>query len=332
MSLNSSANDTNSPAQASGPDLSLLTVPITICLVTVLVCLVGLVGNVLTIWLLGFRIKLNQSTMYILNLALADFIYLFCCCMVSLYLLCLYNGVPSSAQSMNIFSVFGEFLHSFGFNSSLFFLATLCIERCLSVCFPMWYKCRRPEHLSAILCGVIWMVSVLITVLERFLIPEHRSTVYIVVSVIFLMVTLAMICSSVVLLIEIQKTSIRCRPLKLYVVVVSAVITFLISLLPATMVRLLAVFGFIPAGKIRILSYIMISLCSAINSTINPYIYIIVGRWKTSVSTTQALQSVFKEEDERSTEGHDSVETQQSDIEPKPSTIQKTEQEKPDGS
>ncbi|XP_073416655.1 proto-oncogene Mas-like [Dendrobates tinctorius] len=314
MSLNSSVNNTNPPVQASSADVSLVTIPITICLVTVIICMVGLVGNGLTIYLLCFRIKLNQSTVYILNLAFADFVYLFCCCMVSLYFLCLYNGVPTTSDNDRTFSMLGEFLHSFGFNSSLFFLATLCLERCLTVCFPIWYKCRRPKHLSIILCGIIWILSVLITVLERFLIPEHRSTVYTVISVVFLIVTLAMIGSSVILLVEIQKTSIRCRPLKLYIVVVTAVITFLVSLVPATMVRLLALFGFIPTGRIRILSYIMISLCSAINSTVNPYIYVIVGQWKTSISTTQALQSVFKDEDGRSSEGHALVETQQSDL------------------
>lgn len=321
MSMNSSMNITSPAAHISIPDLSLFTIPITICLVTVLICLVGLVGNGITIYLFCFRIRLNQSTVYILNLAVADFIFVFGCCMVSLYFLCLYNRVHTSGQSDTIFSVFGEFLNSFGFNSSLFLLAILSIERCLSVSFPMWYKCRRPEHLSAILCGIIWSVSILITVLERFLIPEYRSTIYIIISVVFLLVTLAMIGATAFLLIEIQKTSMRHRPMKLYIVVVTAVITFLISLVPATIVRLLFFFAFIPAGKIKILSYIMISLCSAINSTVNPYIYIIVGRWKKSVPTAQALESVFREEDGRSTEGSGSVETQDTDIEHKPSTL-----------
>ncbi|XP_075687604.1 proto-oncogene Mas-like [Rhinoderma darwinii] len=319
MSLNSSVNNSNPPAPAVLRDMSQFTIPITICLVTVLICLVGLVGNGITIYLFCFRIKLNQSTVYILNLAVADFIFVLGCCMVSLYFLCVYNRVHTSRQSDAIFSVFGEFLHSFGFNSSLFLLATLSIERCLSVCFPIWYKCRRPEHLSAILCGIIWILSILITVLERFLILEHRSTVYVIISVVFLIVTVTMIGASAILLKEIQKTSVQCRSMKLYIVVVSAVITFLISLVPATIVRLLFFFAFIPTGKIKILSYIMISLCSAINSTVNPYIYIVVGRWKKNVSTAQALESVFKEDNGRSSEGRDSEETQQTDGEHKSS-------------
>lgn len=313
MSFNSSENHTSPPALVLIPDLSLFTVPITLCLATVLICLVGLVGNGITIYLFCFRIRLNQSTVYILNLAVADLLFVLGCCMVSLYFLCLYNRVQTSGQSDTIFSGFGDFLNSFGFNSSLFFLAVLSIERCLSVSFPMWYKCRRPEHLSAILCGIIWIVSILITVLERFLLPEYRSIVYTVISVVFLLVTLAMLGATAVLLIEIQKTSMQRRPMKLYVVVVTAVITFLISLVPATIVRLLFFFAFIPAGRIKILSYIMISLCSAINCTVNPFIYIIVGRWKKGDPTARALESVFREDDGRSSEGGGSMETQHTD-------------------
>ncbi|XP_040296387.1 mas-related G-protein coupled receptor member H-like [Bufo bufo] len=314
MSLNSSINNTHPSANDSRPDLSQFTIPITICLLTVLICLVGLIGNVIIIYLFCFRIKLNQSTVYILNLAVADFIFVFGCCMVTLFFLCLYNGVHTSPRQDAVFSVFGDFLNSFGFNSSLLFLAALSIERSLSVCFPMWYKCRRPEHLSAILTVIIWIASFLISILERFLIPQYRSTVYIVISILFLIVTLAMIGASAVLLIEIRKTSIPYRPIKLYIVVVAAVTTFLISLVPATIVRLLFFFAFIPTGMTKILSYMAFSLCSAVNSTVNPYIYIIVGRWKKSLPTTQALESVFKD-DRKTSEGSDQVETQHTDIE-----------------
>ncbi|CAN2391316.1 hypothetical protein PRIEUP_LOCUS1355, partial [Pristimantis euphronides] len=314
MSLNSSVNDTSPPAVPLSAVLP-YSIPTAICLLTVLVCLVGLVGNGITIYLFIFRIRLNQSTVYILNLAVADFIYVLCCCMVSLYFLCMFNKVPTTNQSDAVFGKFGDFLHTFGFNSSLFFLAALSIERSLSVRFPIWYKCYRPEHLSAILCGIIWIMSVLITVIQKNLFPEHSSTIYIVVSVLFLVVTLAMIGATVVLLIEIQKTSLEFCPLKLYIVVVTSVITFLISLLPATIIRLLFFFAFIPTTKMKLLSFLMISLCSAINSAVNPYIYIVVGRWRKRVSTTQALESVFKEEDGGSSKENDSAEMQYSETE-----------------
>lgn len=46
--------------------------------VTLLLCLFGLLGNGIVLWLLGFHIKRNPFTMYILNLAAADFGCLFC--------------------------------------------------------------------------------------------------------------------------------------------------------------------------------------------------------------------------------------------------------------
>uniref|UniRef100_A0A8B9ICZ8 G-protein coupled receptors family 1 profile domain-containing protein n=1 Tax=Anser brachyrhynchus TaxID=132585 RepID=A0A8B9ICZ8_9AVES len=44
--------------------------------VTLLICLCGLVGNGAVLWLLGFRIRRNPITVYILNLAVADFTFL----------------------------------------------------------------------------------------------------------------------------------------------------------------------------------------------------------------------------------------------------------------
>ncbi|XP_075037511.1 mas-related G-protein coupled receptor member H-like [Mixophyes fleayi] len=323
MSFNLSLNYTKPQPDCNrtATDISIVTIPITICLLSALICLIGLVGNGFTIYLFCFRIKLNQSTVYILNLAVADFLFLLGCGMVSFYFLCLYNGIKTSDQNDKVFSGFGEFLNGFGFNSSLFFLATLSIERCLSVCFPIWYKCRRPHNLSAIMCTIMWVLSLLITILERFLFSEQRSTVYIVTSIVFLILTLFMVGSSVVLLIEIQKSSVQCRPLKLYIVIVATVITFLISLFPARVVRLLAFFAFIPSARTRIIYYIMLLLCPAINSSVNPYIYIIVSRWKNNVSSAKALESVFKEENERS-EDSNTTQSQQTDSDSKLDTLE----------
>ncbi|XP_066433314.1 proto-oncogene Mas-like [Eleutherodactylus coqui] len=323
MSLNSSVNNTRPAIVVIVPDIPPITIELAIYLVTVLVCLVGLVGNGIIIHLFCFRIKLNQSTVYILNLAVADFIFVFGCCMVSLYFLWEYNRVQTLSESHTIFSRFGDVLHSFGFNSSLFFLATLSIEQCVSVRFPMWYKCHRPEHLSAIMCGILWVVIVLITVLERFLSHEYRQTVYIVISSIYLVVTLAIVGASAILIIELQKTSMQCRPLKLYIVVIAAIITFLISLVPITTVRFLFSLGLLNTATERLISFCLVFLCTAIDSTAHPYIYINMGKWKKSISNTKALESAFKEEGGRSSEESHSADTQQTDIEHQSSILQR---------
>ncbi|XP_077306032.1 mas-related G-protein coupled receptor member H-like [Lithobates pipiens] len=297
---NLTSNDTS--PQSNPTDLTARRTETALCGVTVLLCLFGLVGNTIVIFYFWFRIKLNQSTVYILNLAVADFLFSVGCSIFFLYLACVINGVQTTDESIRGISIFGELLISFTFNASLFFLATLSFERCLSVCFPLWYKCRRPTYLSAILSAVMWILSLLISVLERLVIPEHRSTVYIVTSVIFLLVSLLMVGSSVVLLIQIQKSSVECRPLKLYIVVIAAIINYLISLAPSRVLRMVYFFAVVPTSYMRIISVIVICLCSAFNSAANPYIYIIVGRWKRRISAAQALQLAFQEDSNQTSE------------------------------
>ncbi|XP_073490812.1 mas-related G-protein coupled receptor member H-like [Aquarana catesbeiana] len=299
--------------QSNPTDLTPKRTETALCGVTVLLCLIGLVGNTIVIFYFWFRIKLNQSTVYILNLAVADFLFSVGCSIFFLYLACVINGVDTTDESIRGISIFGELLISFTFTASLFFLATLSCERCLSVCFPLWYKCRRPTYLSTILSGVMWILSLLISVLERLVIPEHRSTVYIVTSAIFFLVTLLMVGSSVVLLIQIQKSSVECRPLKLYIVVIAAIINYLISLAPSRVLRMVYFFAVVPTSYMRIISLIVICLCSAFNSAANPYIYIIVGRWRRRISAAHALQLAFQEDSNQTSEENITMGSQRSE-------------------
>ncbi|XP_072273009.1 mas-related G-protein coupled receptor member H-like [Pyxicephalus adspersus] len=290
-----------------------LTLPMALSVIIVLICLLGLLGNAIVIFYFCFRSKLNQSTVYILNLAVADFLFLIGCCIFFVYFLCLVNGVKTPKESDKAIAIFGELLISFTFNASLFFLATLSCERCLSVCFPLWYKCRRPTHLSAILSTVMWALSLLIMIMERFYNREGRPTVYIVTSAVFLLLTLLMIGSSVVLLIQIQKTSVECRPLKLYIVIITAIINYLISLVPSRVLRMVYFFVIFPTPYANIIANSVINLCSAFNSAANPYIYIIVGRWKKKISTTEALKLTFRENSNQTCEENISMGSLQSD-------------------
>ncbi|KAM4628466.1 mas-related G-protein coupled receptor member H-like [Discoglossus pictus] len=306
MSFNDSLNITESEWYNKTSPSSVAWNPkptrIAICSFSVLICLIGLVGNGIVIWLLFFRMKRNQATVYTLNLAIADAIYLLGCCSVAIYFLCLLLGVKTSVKTDKVFAQFGEFINNFGFTSSLFLLATLGIERCLLVCFPIWYKCQRPKHLSAITCGIIWGASVLITLLERMLFVEYRSRIYIGTSILFLIVAILMVFCSIVLLVEIQKSSDACRPIKLYIVIIAAVISFFISLAPIRIIRILLIFFIDLPGPFKVILYFVSSLCSALNSCANPYIYILVGRWGKKSSIKVALERVFKEDGDRSTE------------------------------
>ncbi|NXW54934.1 MAS protein, partial [Eurystomus gularis] len=98
------------------------------------ICVCGLVGNGIVMWFLGFHMKQNPFTVYILNLAVADFsllliFFLLLSSILILIAFCLYNLVSFYLD----FVVIVEFLCHFFDLSSLGLLAAISMERCISV-------------------------------------------------------------------------------------------------------------------------------------------------------------------------------------------------------
>ncbi|NXO47047.1 MRGRD protein, partial [Aramus guarauna] len=96
----------------------------------------GLVGNGIVIWFLGFHMKQNPFSVYILNLAVADFsllilFFLLTLAILSLTAVCsyLYNFISFYVD----FSYVVEFLCHFFDLSSLGLLTAISVERCISV-------------------------------------------------------------------------------------------------------------------------------------------------------------------------------------------------------
>ncbi|NXH41595.1 MRGRD protein, partial [Dicaeum eximium] len=100
------------------------------------ISLCGLAGNGVVMWFLGFHTKQNPFTVYILNLAVADFSLLL------LFLLVMLAFLSLTAFCTSLFSFFHDyrqFIFALGFLchlfdlSSLGLLAALSVERCVSV-------------------------------------------------------------------------------------------------------------------------------------------------------------------------------------------------------
>ncbi|NXO94348.1 MRGRD protein, partial [Certhia brachydactyla] len=100
------------------------------------ISLCGLVGNGVVMWFLGFHTKQSPFTVYILNLAVADFSLLL------LFLLLMVAFLSLAAFCTSLFPVIHHFSYlafALGFLchvfdlSSLGLLAALSVERCISV-------------------------------------------------------------------------------------------------------------------------------------------------------------------------------------------------------
>ncbi|XP_010209103.2 mas-related G-protein coupled receptor member H [Colius striatus] len=263
--------------------------------VTLLVCLCGLLGNGAVLWLLGLRIRRNPITVYILNLAVADFTFLlFMVALVSLYMV----ESVSCSLVVSLKYLRSPFLLSlFCYNMGLYLLTAISIERCVSVLCPLWYRCRRPQRLSAALCVLLWALSIAViaAVTSLCLWHEHEHCQVALISMYllnFLIFAPAMVISNVILFIKVLCGSTRRQPKKLFIVIFLTILFFLIFMLPLSIWNFLQQFSYI------LVPSQVVFLLACINSSINPFIYFLVGSCRrrcSLVSLQDAFRRVFEE-------------------------------------
>ncbi|NXW50509.1 MRGX2 protein, partial [Nyctiprogne leucopyga] len=100
------------------------------------ISLCGLVGNGIVVWFLGCHMKRNPFTVYILNVAVADFFLLL---LFSLLVLAVLIFTTICSYSYNFISFYLDFVSAVEFLchffdlSSLSLLTAISVERCVSV-------------------------------------------------------------------------------------------------------------------------------------------------------------------------------------------------------
>ncbi|NXX97725.1 MRGRD protein, partial [Centropus bengalensis] len=96
------------------------------------VCLCGLVGNTIVVWIVGFHMKKSPFTVYVLNLAVADFsLLLFLLVRLILHITSTAYCIVSSRYRLTNFILMDLFL--FWYFTSMYLLTAMSLERCLSV-------------------------------------------------------------------------------------------------------------------------------------------------------------------------------------------------------
>ncbi|XP_074741241.1 mas-related G-protein coupled receptor member H-like [Strix uralensis] len=263
------------------------------------ISLCGLAGNGIVMWFLGFHMKQNPFTVYFLNLAVADFSLLllfFMLILAFLYLIsnCSYlsNFIPSYIDFVCIV----EFLCHFFDLSSLGLLTTISVERCISVFFPIWYRCHRPKHLSGIVSGMSWALAgfFAFSMSLSFSFAEGYETVFAGIAIaVSTILSSMMLISNLLLFIKLQCGSQRQQPGKLYVVVLLSVIFFFAFAIPFSV----EVFLNLPSSH-ELLPEKTTFLLALLNCSINPVIYFLVGSWRQcrfQGSMKVALRRVFEE-------------------------------------
>ncbi|XP_053101951.1 mas-related G-protein coupled receptor member H-like [Hemicordylus capensis] len=259
------------------------------------VCILGLVGNGTVIWLLGFRIKRNPFTTYILNLAVADF-GLLISLPLSLIILCQKFPTYILWISFNILYILSLVFYSIG----QLLLTAISVDRCVSVLFPIWYRCHRPPKLSTIVCVFIWVLSSVFNGIPIVLLMSlnwyfEAITYQFIVNTVFCLPFI--IISTFILFIRVCFKSQQHRRGKILIVVLLSLLFYLLFAFPLNAVYLIVVYFQFPVN----FNYLKecLHLSTSLNSSVNPFIYFLVGRKKRRQSRQSMkvlLQRVFKEE------------------------------------
>nr|XP_033775414.1 proto-oncogene Mas-like [Geotrypetes seraphini] len=275
---------------------------ISLLFLSVIIAVLGTIGNGIVLYFLSFKIKRNKFIVYILNLAVADLLFLLC--VIAAVLLSLpRNGIHLIYVKIIAFS------HRLAYNTGLYLLTAISLERCLSILYPLWYHFKRPKHQSAIVCTILWTLSSLVTGIESFLCLPLKwyllclKSVFLSTGVItFLFFTPLMVLSSMTLLIKIQRTSQHRHPPKLYLVIMVTVLIFLIFALPFKLLLTIMYICYIHLPNRLMFSALLFSV---ISSTANPFVYFLIGssgKQRGRASIKVALQRVFiYEKDEEMT-------------------------------
>ncbi|XP_062477967.1 mas-related G-protein coupled receptor member X1-like [Pezoporus occidentalis] len=263
------------------------------------ICVFGMVGNGIVLWFLGFQMKRNPFTVYILNLAVAD------CSLLLLYFLLilgLFNltiicyGLDSFLPFFTKYIGAVPFLCHLLVLSSLGLLTAVSTERCVSVIFPIWYRCHRPKHLSGVVSGVLWagVGTFSLSIYISSLLGQRHNMLFASVGIVYsVILSLTMLISNVSMVMRLRCGSQRRRLGKLYVAVVLNIIFFFALGMPFSVNAFLRLLynGFLFHERVTL-------VLALLNSSINPVIYFLVGscrqrRFQGSIQV--ALRRVFEE-------------------------------------
>ncbi|XP_003774665.2 mas-related G-protein coupled receptor member X2-like [Sarcophilus harrisii] len=251
----------NSEGDSSSGSLDWLNIP------SLLIALVGLLGNGAVLWFLGFRIRRTPFSVYILNLAAADALFL---CFSFL------RSILTFSEFFDLTCEILLFLTYIFYIAGLSLLTVISTERCLSALFPIWYRCHRPKHRPVAVCAGLWALSGMFWLLPFVLSDSFHHNIFTFVTILgtwLLLLTCVMCVSSLTLLLKIPCSSQPRQHPRLYLLVLLMVLVFLLCGLPWGIWDSMYFLS-----KIDPIMYWLFNLLACVNSSVNPLIYFFVGR------------------------------------------------------
>lgn len=147
--------DNSTASQPAGMDGVASNVRLASLVICCVIFIVGIVGNGLVIYVTGFRMKRTVNSVWFLNLALADFLFL-------TFLIFTIIGLSRHHQWH-----FGHFMCKLNalvsvvnMFASIFLLTAISLDRCVSIWVVVWAQNKRTVCKAQLISAVIWLTAV----------------------------------------------------------------------------------------------------------------------------------------------------------------------------
>ncbi|KAM3921618.1 formyl peptide receptor 2-like [Leptodactylus fuscus] len=256
--------------------------------ISIIIFVLGIIGNGLVIWIAGFRMKKTISAVWFLHLAIADFLF---CAGLSLRFT-FYRRIFLIIPNVDLFCLLDIIMITLNMSASVFLLTAMSIDRCVSVMWPFWAKVHRTRRLVRITAGGIWGLSLLITSLVCYIcgwclisgdyndslftqnILENIHLIRLVIM--FVIPFLIILTSYLIIVLKLRRSKRPQRSQRPYRIITAVILCFFICWFPISIQPLLL------RGYANYILFKTIDIISNnlpyLNSCINPIIYVFMGQ------------------------------------------------------
>ncbi|XP_051966331.1 C3a anaphylatoxin chemotactic receptor-like isoform X2 [Xyrauchen texanus] len=116
---------------------------------------VGIIGNGLVIFVTGYKMKTTVNSIWFLNLAIADFIF------ILVLILNIVTAFYKNAWHFGDFTCkFVSFVAVLNMFASIFLLTGISLDRCLCTWVIVWAQNKRTLVKARIICTFVWFLSI----------------------------------------------------------------------------------------------------------------------------------------------------------------------------